>query len=239
MVITDIGEKHARDVTRLHVEGIRTGFISSLGIDFVASLYGAIIQTESSFGLVAEENGGILGFVALSENLNRLYKTVIFKHAPTFLLLLVRKMFSLSRLKNTLDTLFYPRRTGETKLPCAELLSVVAENERRKGLATALLRESFDECSVRAIEQVKVLVGAGNGPVNRLYQKCGFELADRIYNHGVASNIYVAETRSVLEVLAPEESAPTEKPQPVKPEVIRILSKNTADEGIGAKRPDE
>lgn len=73
------------------------------------------------------------------------------------------------------------------------------------------MRENFDECSVRAIEQVKVLVGAGNEPANRLYQKCGFELAGRINNHGVASNIYIEETRSVLEVLAPEESAPHRK----------------------------
>lgn len=105
MVITNIREEHAGDIARLHVEGISTGFISSLGIDFVASLYKAIVQTESSFGFVAEKNGSILGFVAISADLSGLYKTLILKHVPTLSSLLVDKMFSLRRLKNILETL--------------------------------------------------------------------------------------------------------------------------------------
>lgn len=240
MAISTIREECAKDMARLHVEGIRTGFISSLGVDFVASLYRAIVQTESSFGFMAEESGRILGFVALSADLNRLYKTVIFKSAPTFSLLLARKMFSFRRLKNALETLFYPSRIEKLNLPRAELLSiVVARDERRKGLATALMREGFAECSVRAIEQVKVLVGADNEAANRLYQKCSFELAEQISSHGVASNIYIAETNSVLKKLAPEEPVPAGQLRPGKPEIIGIPGKSAADERIRAKRTDE
>jgi ribosomal protein S18 acetylase RimI-like enzyme len=240
MVITNMKEEHAKDIARLHVEGIRTGFISSLGIDFVGSLYRAIIETESSFGFVAEGNGRLFGFVALSANLDRLYRTVILKHASAFSLLLSGKMFSFGRLRSTVQTLFYPSRTKKMDLPRAELLSiVVAENERRKGVATALVRKSFIECSLRAIEQVKVLVGAGNEPANTLYLKCGFQLADRINNHGVASNVYIAETGTVLNMLAPEGSVAAEKPRPVKPQIIGIPGESTTDERMLAKRIDE
>lgn len=125
-------------------------------------------------------------------------------------------------------------------MPCAELLSIgVDPHERRKGLATASIRASFAECSIRAIEQVKVLVGASTEPASRLYFKCGFGSADQINNHGVASNIYIAETRSVLKVLAPAELPPAEEPRPGKAEIVGIPSKSAADERIGAKQTDE
>lgn len=57
MQIRDITTEDAPAVAALHIEGIRTGFISSLGIDFVAALYEAIAQSNSGFGFVAEENG--------------------------------------------------------------------------------------------------------------------------------------------------------------------------------------
>lgn len=44
--------KHAEQIATLHIKGINTGFISSLGIDFVTALYEAIAKNKSSFGFV-------------------------------------------------------------------------------------------------------------------------------------------------------------------------------------------
>jgi len=44
-------------VAALHIEGIKTGFISSLGVDFVMALYESIAQSRTSFGFVARGNG--------------------------------------------------------------------------------------------------------------------------------------------------------------------------------------
>ncbi len=41
MDFKQLQSEHAEQVARLHIEGIRTGFISSLGIDFVTALYEA------------------------------------------------------------------------------------------------------------------------------------------------------------------------------------------------------
>ena len=42
--------EHAHDIAALHIQGINTGFISSLGIDFVTALYEAIAKSTSGFG---------------------------------------------------------------------------------------------------------------------------------------------------------------------------------------------
>jgi len=197
MIITDIKPEHARDIAALHIQGISRGFISSLGIDFVTALYESIAESNSSFGLVAKENGTVLGFVVFTTNLNELYKSVILKKGLRFAFLLAGRMFSLKRIKKVFETLFYPGRIKKMNLPDAELLAVViAPKESGKGLATTLMQKGFAECARRGIGKVKVLVGADNKPANKLYLRCGFELVRQIDSHGTLSNIYVAQTNS-------------------------------------------
>lgn len=196
--IMKLSPEHVAQVAELHVSGISTGFISSLGVDFVTSLYEAVAQSQLSFGFVAEENHEIVGFVAFTTNLGKLYKSVILRKGLHFALLLAGKMFSLKRIKKVFETLFYPGRIKKMNLPSAELLAVVIAPEgRRKGLSTQLVEKGFRECRKRRIDRVKVLVGADNEPANKLYLKCGFELAGQVDNHGVLSNIYVGQANSV------------------------------------------
>jgi ribosomal protein S18 acetylase RimI-like enzyme len=190
-----IQANHARDLAELHVQGIQTGFVSSLGHDFVVALYRAISQRKSSFGLVAEQDQTVLGFAAFTKNVNRLYEAVIFRRGIWFAFLLAGKLLSPARMKKAFETLLYPARIRKMNLPSAELLSIVVRpEERRKGLARQLIEKGLQECQRRGIDRVKVLVGADNVAANTLYRKCGFEPAGQIKNHGVLSNIYVAET---------------------------------------------
>ncbi len=186
---------HSRDVAKLHINGISTGFISSLGIDFVTVLYEAIAESKYSFGLVAQENGKLLGFVAFTTDLNSLYKSLMFKKGLRFAFLLAAKMVSLQRIRKVFETIFYPGRVEKMDLPKAELLSIAISDEARgRGLATQLTQCGFAECAKRGITKVKVLVAASNEPANKLYIKCGFKLAGQINNHGVISNIYIGQT---------------------------------------------
>jgi len=79
MLIRELSIKDANAVAALHISGISTGFISSLGQDFVAALYEAIAESEYSFGFVAVENDKVLGFVAFTTDLNSLYKSIMVK----------------------------------------------------------------------------------------------------------------------------------------------------------------
>jgi ribosomal protein S18 acetylase RimI-like enzyme len=195
MEVREFRLEDASEVAELHIRGIETGFISSLGMDFVKVLYECIAQSKTSFGFIARENEKTLGFVVFTEDINKLYRSVIFSEGLRFVLLLAGKMLSLQRLKRALETLFYPGRIREMDLPRAELLSiVVAEEYRGKGIGLALVERGFKECTRRKIEKVKVLVGAQKETANKLYLKCSFKFVRQIENHGVLSNIYVAET---------------------------------------------
>ncbi|MHC4140196.1 MAG: GNAT family N-acetyltransferase [Planctomycetota bacterium] len=195
---------HAKQVAQLHIEGISTGFISSLGVKFVTALYEAIIENGTCYGFVTDDDK-VVGFVAFTTNLGHFYKSIILKKGFRFAFLLARKMLSLKRIKRICETLFYPNRIQELQLPEAELLSIaIAPAARRMGLASRLVENCFAEYQKDGLGKVKVLVDAENKAANRLYQKCGFEFAEQIENHGVASNIYIATLREP-EMAAQEE----------------------------------
>ncbi len=195
MEFKDLQVIHAGQVAALHIQCISTGFISSMGIDFVTFLYDAIVKSKSSLGVVAVRNEKVIGFVAFTTNLNKLYKSIIRRKGLKFALLLAGNVLSLRRIKKIFETLFYPSRIKKMNLPAAELLSIaVAPEEQRKGLAGQLIEKGLRLYRKTGVDKVKVLIGADNKAGNKLYLKSGFELIGQIVNHGVLSNIYVAKT---------------------------------------------
>ena len=169
-----------------------------MGIDFVTSLYEAIAQNKTSFGVVAIKDDKVFGFAAFTSNINKLYKFIVWKKGLKFALLLAGRMLSLKRAKKIFETLFYPTRTKNMDLPSAELLAIsIASEEQRKGLAGKLIEKGFQCYKEVGIDKFKVLIGADNKAGNKLYCKYGFELAGQINNHGVLSNIYIAKTNKV------------------------------------------
>lgn len=191
MRIVRLLPERAREVAELHVSGINTGFISSLGVDFVTALYRAVAQSEHNVCLIAQKGSKLVGFAAFTTDLSALYRSVICRSGFRFIFLLVGKMFSLNTLKKISETLLYPTRIKKMSLPKPELLSiVVAEEARGQGLATELVKRGFAECAKRGVKELKIFAAVHIG----LYDRLGFGLVGQMDNHGVASNVYVART---------------------------------------------
>jgi len=192
MQIERLKKEFVTDIAQLHYRGIPTGFLSSLGPKFLSALYDAIAQSDNAFGFVARENQRTLGFIAFTDNLSRLYKSVIKQNFFRFSFLLARKLLRWSRIKKVFQTLLYPGKTKKLDLPAAELLAIViSEQARGRGLASRLMQAGLDECKRRNLDKVKILVAAENLPANKLYYKSGFVLLGQIQSHNIPSNIYV------------------------------------------------
>jgi GNAT superfamily N-acetyltransferase len=193
--------EHAVDVAKLHIEGIHKGFLSSLGVDFVTSLYKAIAQSKDSFGYVAVKEGKVVGFASFTTNLNQLYKSVVSKNGLRFFFLLSCRMFSWSAIRKIFETLFYPSRIKKINLPKAEFLSmVISPDARGHGLATRFVKTGFEECMRRGVRELKILAAEEIIPINKMYEKFGFQIATKIENHGVVSNVYVVSTDFFKEI---------------------------------------
>ncbi|MFC1764458.1 GNAT family N-acetyltransferase, partial [Planctomycetota bacterium] len=131
-------------VAALHIQGIETGFIGSLGLPFVTTLYRAIATSHTAFGLVAEQPGGLVGFVAFTENTSQLYREVIRQGGFHFVFVLAGKLFSWPHIRKMAETLLYPKRTKQLDLPASELLAIAVDPMlRRQGIASRLLQQGL------------------------------------------------------------------------------------------------
>ena len=185
-------KEHCRRIADLHIKGLADGFLSTLGIDFMSELYEAISEDKNSFCLIAIEKDKVLGFIAFSTSLSKLYKHVAFRSGLKFVFALARKLFSVRDVKKIIHNLLYPEKMKKKNFPDAELLSiVVAEDERGRGLARTLVERGLAECKSRDIKRLKVLVFAENEAANNLYAKFGFSLDGTIESYDETSCIYV------------------------------------------------
>ncbi len=59
---SDKGE--CKDIARLHAEYIKTGFLSSLGKDFLGLLYESVVSSNHAFCIVAKDGDKVIGFIS-------------------------------------------------------------------------------------------------------------------------------------------------------------------------------
>lgn len=193
--IIPLCREHARAVADLHISGIHTGFISSLGSAFVTVLYESISENPESFGFVAIIDGRVAGFVSITSDVGQLYRVVFKKNGFRFVLLLGGKLFTFRTLRRIGETFFYRQRLKNLHLPEAEILSMaVAPEARFYGLGPQFIRMGLEECCRRGISEVNILAAATLAPINKMYRLMGFQVRTQVFNHGILSNIYVVPT---------------------------------------------
>ena len=190
-----LGRQHAGAVAELHISGIPTGFISSLGPAFVTVLYEALADSPDSFGFVALMGGRVVGYNSITSNLTRLYRAILRRVGFKFAWLLARQMLSFQTLRRILETLLYPQRIRNLHLPDAEILAgVVLPEARGFQVANRLFDLAMEECRKRGIAEVKAAAADSLQRVNKIYQLSGLQIRARVVNHGIITNIYVIPT---------------------------------------------
>jgi hypothetical protein len=83
--IASLLPEHTRAVAKLHISGIKIGFISSLWVKFVTALYEAIAKSTYGYGFVALLDNKVVGFASFAMHLGSLYKSVVGLHCVNLL----------------------------------------------------------------------------------------------------------------------------------------------------------
>jgi GNAT superfamily N-acetyltransferase len=192
--IIPMTSEHAAQVARLHIEGIKEGFIGSLGSKFVYYLYQAIVESDKAFGFVAVKGDKVLGFVSCAENTGTVYMMMLKRNFFRLFWAYLPKILHLKNIKKVAETLLYPVRSRNV-LPPAELLSVVVAKEARGlGLGGKLVEASKEEFRRRGVTVFKTTVDE-LFPANDFYKHIGFKHVGKCYHHGDMHNTYVLEIK--------------------------------------------
>ena len=167
-------QSDAPALAQLHVAGISSGFLSSLGAGFLTHLYRAIIRSRGSVAFVARTaQGRVVGFVAGTEDTSATYRAFLLSgDAVRAVVAAFVNLIRPSVVRGAIETLRYG---GDNDSAKAELLSmVVAPEARGQGLGQKLGDALGDWYRDAGVTVARVVVGVDNLPAIRLYESLGY-----------------------------------------------------------------
>jgi ribosomal protein S18 acetylase RimI-like enzyme len=160
-----------------------------LGPAFLGHLYRRICLTPTAFLLVAEDSNDVVGFVAGSGDIRRLYRTFVLRDgiraAASVAPRLVRNR------RRVLETLRHGSQDDGTDRG-TELLSIaVAPSHRGHGLGQQLVTAFLDVADAAGADGAYVVVGADNHVATALYRRAGFATASEFELHAGTTSLLV------------------------------------------------
>ena len=184
-------KEDALQIANIHKKEISEGFLSSLHVYFLKSLYEAIIVSSTSFCIVAKEGDTVVGFISGVTDINKFYTYFFKAYFFQSIMLLFKKMFSISFAKKAFETILYPVK--ERDLPPAELLTMAVSTQfQRQGIAGKMFLEFLTQMKKRNVAVFKVLVGDELADAIHFYEKNGFvSLKETSIHNNKKSRIYI------------------------------------------------
>jgi ribosomal protein S18 acetylase RimI-like enzyme len=171
-----VGPAHAEDVpavAALHVRAISEGFLSSLGERFLRRLYRRVLVVPGSVLFVAHGGGEVVGFVAGSRHVTRLFAEFARRDG------VAAALGSPWRLARSWRRVLETRRLGSAErnqeAADGELLAIaVAARWRGHDIGRRLVETLLEAMRDAGAARVDVVVGADNAPAIALYHRAGF-----------------------------------------------------------------
>jgi len=180
------------EVARIHSTCIDLGFLSSLGLSFLALLYEAIDADEKSILILEKKNNQVVGFVAGGRGMKSIYRKMLLRF-PRVFISLFPSMLNPKKVAKIVELLFFgTKQKSLPSCPQAELLSIaVIDSARGGGLAQKLYKSLGQKFFQEGESAFCMVVGETLTPAHFFYQKMGATpLAQLSVHKGQSSTLY-------------------------------------------------
>lgn len=181
------------DVANLHIDSLKTGFLPSLGVNFLALLYRCIDEAEFSTLIVKYKNDQLIGFVSGTNGNFSLYRKMI-NYPVDLFLAIFPAIFNFKKIKRIFNLFNHMSGSQRKKYPSAELLTIcVHQDFRRKGIADDLYTSLLNHFKSKSISKFVIIVGKSLKS-NMFYVKQGAKVMGELEVHkGTTSYVYIHE----------------------------------------------
>ena len=166
-------------ISELHIKAFPHFFLTQLGIQFLKALYNGYMEDKESGIIVAEDKGGLLGFIAYSKDYSGFYKRLIHDHLMKFAFCSLKAAIRQPLLIKRLLGAFKKSESVEKRENYVELASICVDPQiKDKGIGTALIEHLKSIVDFNKYAFINLETDAiNNDSVNRFYINNGFVLA--------------------------------------------------------------
>ena len=179
------------DVAKLHIDSVKTGFLPSLGVKFLALMYQCIDEENFSTLILKYKDYKLVGFVAGTLGTSGLFRAIL--HHPIDLIqALIPLIFNVKIIKKMINILRHMSGSERNRYPKAELLTIcVQQDYRRQGITIDLYQKLSLYFQSSSISEFIIIVGQSL-KANSFYINQGADLVGELQVHqGVNSNIFI------------------------------------------------
>lgn len=187
IIIRKANLSEARDIAKIHVDSIPSGFLSTLGEEFLSKIYENSIK--KAFTIVAIEKirkkEKIIGFVSGTENFSKLKMNLMKNYNLKIILILLIKIINNPRTLIKIIETFFRKESKSKKINLNPELTAIAvsSNYRNKGIGKSLFMSLCKEFKENNILKFKMIVGENlKGSVN-FYKSLGAKPVRKIEIH--------------------------------------------------------
>ena len=182
---TNVDKAIITQVVNIHLATFEGFFLTFMGRGFLKQMYKAYIKHSKSGIFIAEDETGVVGFLAYSEQMSDLYKYMIKRQLIPFAWYSLGAFLRKPKVFMRLIRAFLKPGEAKRNESYIELSSIgVHPDAKSKGIGSNLIESLKHEVDFNAFEYIALETDAlNNDSVNNFYVKNGFELIREFSTH--------------------------------------------------------
>lgn len=180
-----------QDAASLHIASIPSGFLPTLGLNFLSLMYRCIDESVSATLITKYRDDHLIGFVTGSDGTSSLYRPML-SHPFALVFALFPVVFSIQKVRKIFSILRHSSGSVRAGYPAPELLTICVNSSfRRQGIADELYVKLCHDFKSKSVNEFVIVVGKALD-ANQFYIKQGASVVGQLQVHaGTDSNVFI------------------------------------------------
>jgi hypothetical protein len=180
-----------QDAASLHIASMPTGFLPTLGLNFLSLMYRCIDEAASTILITKYKDDQLVGFVTGSVGKENLYRLML-SHPFLLVFSLLPVVFSVKKVRKIVSILSHTSGSVRASYPASELLTICVNSSfRRQGIADELYFKLCNDFKSKSVNEFVIIVGKALD-ANQFYINQGAGIVAELQVHaGADSNVFI------------------------------------------------
>ena len=190
------------ECAKIHSKEILSGFLPTLGLSFLSSLYEFFSKSKYSFLLMAVEDSKVKGFIVISLNTKLFFKQYLFTQSYKNFHKIPFSIFGKIFILKTIEVLKYPFKSKKIKtdfVSNSEIFNFCVDSSvQGRGVGQSLFSKAVNELENNKVKVLKIVTGYNQISAQKFYYKSGATFSHKVMVHkGEESMVFKYEINGV------------------------------------------